>query len=254
MSRPSTRARLLACAPLAFVCAAHASPPAPSAARALVHASTPAPAPARTLSPAPRLPARATPPLDRTTPRPVSFYLHGICGAPAPGCHYFREGLTERDWLLCPRAPASCGGGASSWRSAASTHRVLSEATAELARAAPGQVDTAAPGVLVGFSQGAYQTLALLRQRPGHFRGAVFIGAFVHPTRAELEAAGVRRVVLAAGQRDGTHRAMLRAAQALEREGFPVRFLELGPVGHTFAPAAGTPGWRDALAWVSARD
>lgn len=60
----------------------------------------------------------------------------------------------------------------------------------------------------------------------------------------------MRRVVLAAGRYDMTRRTLEETARRLDGEGFPVRFVDLGAVGHTFVPARGATGWRDALAWL----
>ncbi|MDB4929801.1 MAG: hypothetical protein JWM10_2285, partial [Myxococcaceae bacterium] len=107
------------------------------------------------------------------------------------------------------------------------------------------------PGVLIGFSQGAYEAWRQARARPGRWRGAAFIGAYVHLRRAELEAAGLRRVVLAAGRRDGSRATMVAAAESLRAEGFPVRFVDLGAAGHDYIPGRGSEGWREALAWLA---
>src|SRR5215472_447971 len=47
--------------------------------------------------------------------KPLTIYLHGICGDPANGCPYFREGATSASWLLCPSAPTECQGGGGTW-------------------------------------------------------------------------------------------------------------------------------------------
>jgi len=118
------------------------------------------------------------------------------------------------------------------------------------ARLSPGGVDRQQPGVLLGFSQGAYIADAVLRASPGRWRGVAFVAAFVNLSRASLERRGVRRVVLAAGRRDMTRSSLEATAQRLQREGFPARFVDLGAVGHTCAPSRSSPGWRDALAWL----
>lgn len=88
--------------------------------------------------------------------------------------------------------------------------------------------------MLIGFSQGAYEAWSQARARPGRWRGAAFIGAYVHLRRAELEAAGLRRVVLAVGRYDGSRATMRATAESLRAEGFPVRFVDLGARGHGY--------------------
>ncbi|HWL88408.1 MAG TPA: hypothetical protein VNO21_21545, partial [Polyangiaceae bacterium] len=43
---------------------------------------------------------------ESPAPRPLTIYLHGMCGEPAHGCGYFRHGVSDASWLLCPSAPA----------------------------------------------------------------------------------------------------------------------------------------------------
>jgi acetyl esterase/lipase len=234
----STR-RTLWCA-CAFACAALAS--------TSVHAQS-----QRSLEAVPTAttPAFVVRPDDVSAARPVAVYLHGLCGGPARGCGYFRRAVGARSWLLCPSAPRRCGGGAS-WQGplrarVAAVQRVVDAAAAR----SPGAIDRGAPGVLIGFSQGAYEAWWQARSRPGRWRGAAFIGAYVHLRRAELEAAGLRRVVLAAGRRDGSRATLAATAERLRAEGFPVRFVDLGAAGHDYVSGAGGDGWRDALAWLA---
>lgn len=225
----------------ALACVALASTPATAQSlRALERVSTPT------------TPAFVVRPDDLTAARPVAVYLHGLCGGPEAGCRYFRRVVGERAWLLCPSAPRSCGAGAT-WEGplrdrVGAVERVVVAA----ARRSPAGVDRAAPGVLIGFSQGAYEAWRQVRAAPGRWRGAALIGAFLHLRRAQLEAAGVRRLVLAAGRRDVTRATLVASAESLRAEGFPVRFVDLGAVGHTYAAGRGGSGWREALAWLSA--
>ena len=54
-------------------------------------------------------------PIANDAPKPLTIYLHGVCGQPANGCPYFRQGATSASWLLCPSAPTPCEGGGGSW-------------------------------------------------------------------------------------------------------------------------------------------
>lgn len=190
-------------------------------------------------------------PSDTSEARPVTVYLHGICGTPVNGCPQFADGVADRSWLLCPRAPVACEGGGAAWNAGVrASEAMVNRLVHETSRLAPGAVDQSNPGVLIGFSQGAYAAERLLRASPGRWRGVVFIGGFIHATRAQLEARGVRRAVFAAGRYDMTRATLEETARRLQREGFPARFVDLGSVGHTYVPARNVAGWHDALAWL----
>jgi predicted esterase len=201
-----------------------------------------------------RLPVYAYSPLDATShagPRPLTLYLHGICGDAARGCRQFKEGVTPSSWLLCPSAPTACPGGGATWDSSASVKKaVLREAERAADAMHPGAIDTSTARVLIGFSQGGYVGYQELRASPGRYRGALFIGADVALTSAELRAAGVRRVAVGAGRLDMTYRPLAKTAERLLAEGFAVRFVDLGNVGHTYEPARGETALGDAIAWL----
>ena len=73
----------------------------------------------------------------------------------------------------------------------------------------------------------------------------------LEPTR--LRNAGVRRVVLAAGDQDESRGPMQELAARLERGGVRSRFVGLGPVAHSFPPDM--PAIMcDAIAWVRGAD
>jgi poly(3-hydroxybutyrate) depolymerase len=190
-------------------------------------------------------------PRDVRSPRPVTVYLHGLCGGPANGCRHFLDAATERAWLLCPRGPARCGGDTSSWGPSPSAARAAVDRLVDAAeRAAPDALDRRAPGVLVGFSQGAYTAERLLRASPGRWRAVAFIAADIRWSRAAFERVGVRRVVLAASRRDMMRPVLQETARRLQAEGFAARFVDLGATGHTYVASGGAAVWRDALAWL----
>jgi len=201
----------------ALACVALASTTAAQSLRALEPVATPT------------TPAFVVRPDDLSVARPIAVYLHGLCGGPESGCRYFRRVVGERAWLLCPSAPRACGGGATWQGPQRDRLGAVERVVAAAARRSPGGVDRARPGVLIGFSQGAYEAWRQVRATPGRWRGAAFIGAYLH----------LRRATLAAN------------AESLRAEGFPVRFVDLGAVGHTYAAGRGGSGWREALAWLS---
>ena len=185
------------------------------------------------------------------TPHPVTVvYLHGIPGKAQNGCPHLRNGASEVGWLVCPKATEKEEDGRASWMldvnaNAATVNHAISAAVNEGA--------SPEPGVAVGFSQGGYITMDLVKSGKVHFKGLVLIAApEQHPSAAKLHEMGVERVVLAAGQRDAAYWPLKQDAQRLANEGMDVKFVDLGDVGHTYA-AENTQGLHDAIVWASGR-
>jgi predicted esterase len=202
--------------------------------------------------------ARPAPPPAPPAPRPVTVVLHGLCGQPERACAPFVEGATSRGWLVCPRGEDPCGGG-SRWRLRPSEDgRLIEDAVAALARAHDGQVDDGGR-VLVGFSLGGIAAVRIAQSDDsrGRYTGLVVIASQVHPDAALLLRAGVRRVVLAAGDYDITSEPLREDARALGaasgRDGgrLEVRFVSLGKFGHGYPPDM-QDRMREPMAWVSA--
>jgi predicted esterase len=173
-------------------------------------------------------------------------YLHGIHGLPQNGCPWLASGASELGWLVCPAANTQLANGTFSWGGTVAAQR---DVVARAERAAQDSgADPDAANVLVGFSQGAYVALDLVHARLGRVRGLVLIGAAVAPSRAMLEAGGVSRIVLAAGDLDGASAPMKRAAARLVREGMDARFVSLGAIGHSYETTE-KEALRDAIVW-----
>lgn len=173
-------------------------------------------------------------------------YLHGIHGRAENGCPYLRAGASEIGWLVCPEANMPDAPGFT-WAGSAMDKRAIVE-RAERAAHARG-ADPSAPGVVVGFSQGSYVALELVRAGLGRYRGLVLLAADVAPTAAELRGAGVSRVALGAGDRDAASLPLRRTVERLAAEGFEARFVSLGAVGHTYT-AEDPSALADAIAWA----
>lgn len=189
----------------------------------------------------------AFPPRAPTAKPLTVVYLHGIHGRAENGCPWLKEGASEIGWLVCPSANEHLANDTFSWAGTVADRRAV-VARAERAAHAQG-ADPSGAGVLVGFSQGAYVALDLVHARLGLYRGLVLIGADVEPARADLEAAGVDRIVLAAGDLDGASTSMRSAAERLRRDGMQARFVSLGPVGHTYETTR-KEALRDAIVWA----
>jgi len=190
----------------------------------------------------------AFPPRARAASKPLTVvYLHGIHGRAENGCPWLREGSSELGWLVCPEANEHLANDTFSWAGTVADQRAV-VARAERAAQAQG-ADPELASVLVGFSQGAYVALDLVHGQLGRYRGLVLIGADVAPSRAMLDASGVGRVVLAAGDLDGASGPMRRAAEHLRHEGADARFVSLGHIGHSYE-TTDKEALRDAIVWA----
>lgn len=178
------------------------------------------------------------PPASATSP--IVIYLHGRDGRAANGCPWMRS---PTGWLVCPEGVEKHENGTASWGA---------DVFAQGARVrhALAAVPAGEDAVAVGFSQGGYVALDLVKTQQGRFRGLVLLAAPAHPSVAALKAAGVRRVVLGAGQRDDAYKPLAADVERLREEGMDARFLDLGDVGHTYA-TENTSALRDAIAWAA---
>ena len=193
----------------------------------------------------------AFPPAKTAAARPMTVvYLHGARGRAANGCPAFRSGASELGWLVCPEAIEAQPDGSWSWGADVFQQRPV---VARALHAAEAQGASSAPGVAVGFSQGSYVALDLVKARFATFRGLVLLGAELHPNVKTLRDAGVQRVALGAGQLDAPYASLKEEALRMESEGLEARFFDLGRVGHTYVVDDGTV-LRDAIAWAGGKD
>jgi predicted esterase len=190
------------------------------------------------------------PPKAGTSPRPVTVLLHGMCGHPQSACGPFVDVSTSRGWLVCPRGQDECGGG-TRWRlRGGEDARLVDASVLSLGRQREGAVDGAAPRLIVGFSLGGIAAVQIAEASRGAYAGLVVIASQVHPDAARLLRAGVKRVVLAAGDLDMTSAPLHDDARILERQGLPARFVSLGRFGHGY-PADMAERMREPMQWVA---
>jgi predicted esterase len=187
------------------------------------------------------------------SPQPVTVLLHGLCGDPGRACAPFVDASTARGWLVCPSGEDPCGAGAR-WRLRPEDDtRRVEESLGALAREELGQVDVTSPRIIVGFSLGGIAAVRIAQSAEGPtglYAGLVVIASQVHPDAALLMKAGVKRVVLAAGDLDITSKPLREDARILDQSGVSTRFVSLGAFGHGY-PADMEERMREPMAWVA---
>ena len=190
----------------------------------------------------------AYPPADRSAPRPVTVMLHGMCSEPERACRHFASTITRDGWLLCPRAKQRCDGGGSTWPARGFDRQI--EAGIERVRAShPGELDDEHGRTLIGFSLGAFRALDMAHAGDGRYPRVILIGAKIYPDAQRLRAAGVERLLLAAGDWDMMRGHMEDRSRALIRRGFTAAFQSYGAVGHAF-PTNFAELLQRSLAWT----
>jgi len=188
-------------------------------------------------------------PAEAPEPRPPIVFLHGMWSSPEDSCPGFESAATPFGFLVCPRGNAPFGDGkmwAGTYADAAVTIHAALDAAAALA---PGKLDRRGGGTILGFSNGAYFAAEVAMREPGRWTGLVLISMKLDLDARALQAAGVRRVVLAAGDADGARAAMQALARRLDTPAVEARFMSLGPVGHGFPPDMSRRMY-EAIAWV----
>ena len=159
-----------------------------------------------------------------------------------------RSGASEVGWLVCPEAPNAEPMGLASWGDDVAQQAVFVNRAIAAAHA---QGASTEPGVAVGFSQGAYVTIDIIKTGRARFVGLVLLGAELHPDVQRLRAAGVVRVALGAGRQDAAFASLKEETARLANEGIETRFVDLGNVGHTYA-AEDAAALSEAIAWAGA--
>jgi predicted esterase len=194
-------------------------------------------------------------PADATAPRPAIVFLHGMWASPEDSCPVFESAATPFGFLVCPRGNAPLGDGkmwAGTYADAARSIRAALDASEAFA---PGKLDRSSGGTMIGFSNGAYFAAEVARHEPGRWTGLVLMSMKLDLDAAQLAAAGVRRVILAAGDEDAARTSMRGLADRLDASGqaLHARFMSLGAVGHTFPPDMAAR-MCEAIAWVRDAD
>ncbi len=187
--------------------------------------------------------------VDVSAPRPAIVFLHGMWSSPEDACPSFETAATPFGFLVCPRGNAPLGDGKMWSGSYSDAIRTIHPALDAAGALAPGKLDRAGGGTLLGFSNGAYFAAEVALKEPGKWTGLVLMSMKLDLDAHALQAAGVRRVVLAAGDLDASRTAMQSLAERLNTPAVEARFMSLGAVGHGFAPDM-DQRMCEAIAWV----
>jgi len=178
-------------------------------------------------------------PTGATTRRPVVVVVHGAGDRPDWQCGGWRHATDAYPFVVCPKgahsAESTKGDERYTHAGGAALLGHIDAALAALASRYPDHADTSAP-LLVGFSLGASEILALAVESPARFpRVALVEGAWDGWTDARvarfLEGGGTR-VLYGCGQRACEVAARV-TAQRLVRKGLDARVV-FARVGHTF--------------------
>jgi predicted esterase len=189
-------------------------------------------------------------PLDTSARRPATVVLHGMWAGPEDVCPYFESAARPFGCLVCPRGNTRVGQGWM-WRGTyADVSHAIRVALDAATALAPGRLEATSNGTLVGYSNGAYFAAKVAQAEPGRWNSLVLLSMKLDLDAASLRAAGVRRVLLAAGDRDDASGPMARLARKLDgNAGLRARFMSLGPGGHPF-PRDMAAKMCTAIAWA----
>ena len=192
-------------------------------------------------------------PMETSVPRPAIVYLHGMWASPEDSCGYFEHAATPFGFLVCPRGNAPLGEGRM-WKGTYATVAPQLRAALDAAsHLATGKLDRGSSGTLIGYSNGAYFAVEVACSEPGRWPGLVLLSMRLDLDVPRLTAAGVRRVVLAAGEKDGARASMQTLAERTAAAGLAARFVSLGDTGQQFPPDLDAR-MCDAVAWVREAD
>jgi predicted esterase len=182
--------------------------------------------------------------------------LHATCMQPSSVCNWFGDAGRDTGWLVCPSGNGTCAG-EPDWEGSGRAKAAFLERAITRVEERVGPFVGDEPGVLIGWSRGAFAARDMVIARRDlvsrRFTGLVLIAAQVAPDAATLRAAGIRRIVMAAGDYDLSRPMMSGAVDALRREGMEARYVSLGRIGHVW-PADFEKTMREPIAWAAERD
>ncbi len=168
----------------------------------------------------------------------VIVYLHGVCGDPL-AFGSWAKAAGKHATLISMRGDEPCEKrkGRFQWSYAfAALERRIDRAIAAAEEARSHLVDSVEPApltrdgvVLMGYSQGAHRVEAMAHRFPARFSRVALMAPAREPDAAKLQDAS--RVLLVAGEKDAKKH-IQAGRDALEKQGQPVKYLELPGAGH----------------------
>lgn len=197
------------------------------------------------------------PPLGTEPRAPMIVMLHATCMTPGPVCDLVGKAGRDGTFLVCPSGNDTCYG-APDWHGPPDKKSAFLERDLAAVEVRYGSyLDHEGGDALVAWSRGAFAARDILYARVAagaapRFTSLVLIAAAVSPDPERLRAAGVRRVVLMAGDNDGSRPTMQKAATRLSAAGIPARYASLGPIGH-WLPEDLSERLAPQIAWARAR-
>ncbi|CAN5673575.1 hypothetical protein BH09MYX1_BH09MYX1_27730 [soil metagenome] len=162
--------------------------------------------------------------------------LHGMCNPPGYACGYWLDAGTKMGFMICPEGNTVCGaGGPSSWDESFTAMDGDLEAAIRV-------VDVAHPGelsregsILTAFSRGAYAAPIIAGMHPGRWPYLILAEADVSLSAYALRKAGVKAVVLLAGEWGTQIKGERETVKRLQNEHFPALFLTMKKAGHYYS-------------------
>lgn len=192
------------------------------------------------------------PPLEEKPHAPLLVLLHATCMQPAPICDTFGHAGRETGWLVCPSGNSTCYGEPDWYGTGEAKAAFLASALTKVEARVPTFLEEG-NGVLIGWSRGAYAARDILySENPAvmhRFRGLVLMAAAVTPDPAKLKKAGIHRVVMAAGDLDGSQPTMTAAVTKLKAAGLEARWVSFGKIPHVW-PQDFEARMREPIAWA----
>jgi hypothetical protein len=159
-----------------------------------------------------------------------------MCNPPGYACGYWLGAGTDEGFMVCPEGNTRCGAsGPSSWdESFAAMDKDLEAAIAVVDAAHPGEI-TREGSILTAFSRGAYAAPVIASMHPGRWPYLILAEADVTLSAAALRAAGVKAVVLLAGEWGTQIKGEKETVKRLQAEKFPALFLTMEKAGHYYS-------------------
>jgi len=203
-------------------------------------------------------PIEVYPPISNEKRAPLVVLLHATCMQPAWVCNWFGSAGRDPGWLICPSGNSTCAG-EPDWHGPGAEKAAFLEEALKKVEANVSDYVAEQPGVLIGWSRGAFAARDILYTaldnpesfpHAKRFRGLVLMAAAMKPDVSKLEQAGIKRVVMAAGDYDGSKSTMVSAVAALKAGGIEARYVSLGKIAHVW-PNDFETRMREPIAWAA---